>query len=70
MTVTPLYNSTIIDSHIRLFDPHRPQGAPWPEPGGTFHAAHLPEHYWKLAAEHHVIGAITAKACPWRGVNV
>ncbi len=37
--------------------------------GGTFHAAHLPEHYWKLAAEHHVIGAITAKACPWRGVN-
>ena len=30
MPLTP-YSGPIIDSHLHLFDPRRPQGIPWPE---------------------------------------
>ena len=69
MTVTSLYDGPIIDSHIHLFDPRRPQGIPWPEPGNTLYAAHLPAHYWALAEAHRVIGAVAVEASPWRGDN-
>ncbi|NWD27877.1 amidohydrolase family protein [Pseudomonas yamanorum] len=68
MPLTP-YSGPIIDSHLHLFDPRRPQGIPWPEPGNALYAAHLPADYWALAGEHHVIGAIAVEASPWRDDN-
>lgn len=70
MTVSPLYTGPIVDSHIHLFDPRRPQGIPWPEPGNLLHAEHLPEHYWPLATEHQVAGAVAVEASPWRDDNL
>jgi predicted TIM-barrel fold metal-dependent hydrolase len=57
----------IIDSHIHLFDPSRPQGAPYsgpPSPGRTPIAAY-PERYRRLAAPLGVVGAIKVEASPW-----
>lgn len=64
-----LYNGPIIDSHLHLFDPGRPQGIPWPEPGSQLYAAHLPADYWALASPHNVVGAIAVEASPWRDDN-
>ncbi|MGB3126073.1 MAG: amidohydrolase family protein [Pseudomonas sp.] len=68
MPLSP-YSGPIIDSHLHLFDPHRPEGIPWPEPGNRLYAAHLPADYWAIAREHHVIGAIAVEASPCRGDN-
>jgi len=58
----------IIDTHIHLFDPTRPQGAPYsgppPAPGATPIAAY-PERYRKLAVPLGVVGAIKVEASPW-----
>ena len=58
----------IIDTHIHLFDPTRPQGAPYsgpkPAPGETPIAAY-PERYRRLAVPLGVVGAIKVEASPW-----
>ncbi len=64
-----LYTGPIIDSHLHLFDPRRPQGIPWPEPGNRLYAAHLPLDYWTVASSHNVVGAIAVEASPWRDDN-
>ncbi|MFC6340256.1 amidohydrolase family protein [Pseudomonas sp. CCM 7891] len=69
MTIANLYSGPIIDSHLHLFDPRRPQGIPWPEPDNRLYAAHLPADYWALAAGHNVIGAVAVEASPWRDDN-
>lgn len=69
MIVSPAYTGPVVDSHIHLFDPRRPQGIPWPEPGNALYAEHLPEHYWPVATEHAVVGAVAVEASPWRDDN-
>lgn len=66
----------IIDTHIHLFDPTRPQGAPYsgprpalsgverPAPGAAPIAAY-PERYRRLAVPLGVVGAIKVEASPW-----
>ena len=58
----------IIDTHIHLFDPTRPQGAPYsgprPAAGGAPIAAY-PERYRRLAVPLGVVGAIKVEASPW-----
>jgi predicted TIM-barrel fold metal-dependent hydrolase len=56
----------IIDTHIHLFDPTRPQGVPWPEKNDAvlYHPA-LPERYRKIATPLGVTGAIEVEASPW-----
>ena len=58
----------IIDSHIHLFDPTRPQGAPYsgpqPAPGAAPIPAY-PERYRTLAVPLGVVGAIHVEASPW-----
>ena len=66
---TTLYSGPIIDSHLHLFDPHRPQRIPWPEPGSPIYAPHLPADYWAATAKHNVIGAVAVEASPWRDDN-
>ena len=56
----------IIDTHIHLFDPNRPQGAPYtgPKVVGPPVAA-LPARYRALAGPLGAVGAIKVEASPW-----
>ena len=63
MAQTPPY--PIIDTHIHLFDPGRPQGVPWPEKGSEIYRAALPERLRKLAGPLGVRGAIEIECSPW-----
>ena len=55
----------IIDTHIHLFDPTRPQGAPYSGPPGVPVEPSLPPRYRKLAAPPGIVGAIKIEASPW-----
>jgi predicted TIM-barrel fold metal-dependent hydrolase len=58
----------IIDTHIHLFDPTRPQGAPYsgPRPApGVAPIASYPDRYRQLAVPLGVVGAIKVEASPW-----
>jgi L-fucono-1,5-lactonase len=55
----------IIDTHIHLFDPTRPQGAPYTGPPGVRIEPSLPPRYRKLATPLGIVGAIKVEASPW-----
>ena len=57
----------IIDTHIHLFDPTRPQGAPYSGPRvvGQAPVPAYPDRYRKLAAPLGSVGAIKVEASPW-----
>jgi predicted TIM-barrel fold metal-dependent hydrolase len=55
----------IIDTHIHLFDPTRPQGAPYSGPPGVPVEPALPARYRTLAAPLGILGAVKIEASPW-----
>ena len=56
----------IIDTHIHLFDPRRPQGVPWPpKENAVLYQPALPDRYRKIAVPLGVMGAIEVEASPW-----
>ncbi len=56
----------IIDTHIHLFDPRRPQGIPWPpKDDAKLYKPALPERYLKVTAGEGVVGAIEVECSPW-----
>src|SRR5688572_33375181 len=57
----------IIDTRIHLFDPTRPQGAPYsgPRAAGAAPVPAYPDRYRKLAAPLGIVGAIKVEASPW-----
>jgi predicted TIM-barrel fold metal-dependent hydrolase len=56
----------IIDTHIHLFDPTRPQGVPWPpKTNALIYKPTYPDRYRKLVAKHNVVGAIEVECSPW-----
>src|SRR4051812_1478982 len=58
----------IIDTHIHLFDPTRPQGAPYSGPrtaAGTPPQSAYPDRYRQLATPLGIVGAIKVEASPW-----
>src|SRR5215470_6523047 len=56
----------IIDTHIHLFDPRRPQGVPWPEKNDVvLYKPALPERYRKIVTPLGITGAIEVEASPW-----
>jgi len=56
----------IIDTHIHLFDPRRPQGVPWPPKENTvLYQPALPDRYRKIAVPLGITGAIEVEASPW-----
>lgn len=69
--VVPLYPQAtpaipIIDTHIHLFDPRRPQGVPYsghPDAGPPQPA--LPPRYRALASPLGIVGAVKVEASPW-----
>jgi L-fuconolactonase len=56
----------IVDTHIHLFDPTRPQGVPWPpKDNKVLYQPALPDRYRKLATPLGITGAIEVEASPW-----
>ena len=56
----------IIDTHIHLFDPTRPQGVPWPsKTDKVLYQPALPERYRRIAEPFGVAGAIEIECSPW-----
>ena len=55
----------IIDTHIHLFDPTRPQGVPWPsKTNAVLYKPALPARYRKIAVPLGITGAIEVEASP------
>ncbi|MGI9072600.1 MAG: amidohydrolase family protein [Bryobacteraceae bacterium] len=56
----------IIDTHIHLFDPTRPQGVPWPpKDNPVLYKPALPARFRGIAEPLGVVGAIEIEASPW-----
>jgi len=56
----------IIDAHIHLFDPTRPQGVPWPgKDDAVLYKPALPDRYRKIATRLGVVGAIEVECSAW-----
>jgi predicted TIM-barrel fold metal-dependent hydrolase len=56
----------IIDTHIHLFDPTRPEGVPWPGRNNkVLYQPALPERYRKIAEPLGVRGAIEVECSTW-----
>jgi predicted TIM-barrel fold metal-dependent hydrolase len=56
----------IIDTHIHLFDPTRPQGVPWPPKGDpVLYKPALPARFRRITQSLGVVGAIEIEASPW-----
>jgi predicted TIM-barrel fold metal-dependent hydrolase len=56
----------IIDTHIHLFDPTRPQGVPWPpKDNAKLYQPALPPRFRQLAEPHGIVGAIEVECSPW-----
>jgi L-fuconolactonase len=55
----------IIDTHIHLFDPGRPQGIPWPPKDAIFYKPALPAGYRAMTKSLGIVGAIEVECSPW-----
>jgi L-fuconolactonase len=56
----------IIDTHIHLFDPTRPQGVPWPsKDNAILYKPALPSRFRELTKSLGVVGAIEVECSPW-----
>jgi predicted TIM-barrel fold metal-dependent hydrolase len=57
----------MIDTHVHLYDPTRPQGVPWPnkDQPASIYRRFLPGDYAKIAEPHGVVGAIETECSPW-----
>jgi L-fuconolactonase len=56
----------IIDTHIHLYDPRRPQGVPWPpKDDKVITPVALPDVYRKITDGLGIVGAIEVECSPW-----
>lgn len=56
----------ILDTHIHLFDPGRPQGVPWPpRDNPVLYRPALPDRYRNIAEPLGIRGAIEIECSPW-----
>jgi L-fuconolactonase len=56
----------IIDTHIHLYDPTRPQGAPWPgRNNAALYKPTLPARYREVIKEMGIVGAIEVECSTW-----
>lgn len=56
----------ILDTHIHLYDPRRPEGVPWPsKTDAVLYRAVLPDEFRALARDHGVSAAVVVEASPW-----
>lgn len=60
----------MIDAHIHLFDPTRPEGVPWPEKtDSVLYKPALPDRYLTVTRGLDVRGAIAIECSPWESDN-
>ena len=60
------YSVPIIDTHVHLYDPTRPQGVPWPSPEqASIYRTFLPADYRRIAEPFGVVGMIETECSPW-----
>src|SRR4029079_3553655 len=60
------YSVPIIDTHVHLYDPSRPQGVPWPDPAQvSISRTFLPADYRRSAEPFGVVVTIEAECSPW-----
>lgn len=65
MTVDAL-SIPVIDTHIHLFDPGRPQGIPWPsQDDAVLYKPALPRRYHEVTRGLGIAGAIELECSPW-----
>ena len=63
---TPADAIPVIDSHIHLYDPSRPQGVPWPDKGNKIlYQTSLPGRYRPIARPLGIVGAIEIECSSW-----
>jgi L-fucono-1,5-lactonase len=56
----------VIDTHIHLFDPTRPEGVPWPSKNNSvLYQPALPDRYRKIAVPFGIKGAIEVECSTW-----
>ena len=56
----------IIDTHIHLYDPTRPEGVPWPPKDGAVpYRTTLPSRFREVSKSSGVVGAIEVECSPW-----
>ena len=53
----------IIDTHVHIYDPFRPEGAPWPDPDNKLlYRTTLPQHVKEQAVPEQVDGVVVVEA--------
>lgn len=56
----------IIDAHVHLYDPTRPQGVPWPHESQTsLYRPYLPADHRRTVSPLNVVGMIKVECSPW-----
>lgn len=56
----------VIDTHVHLYDPFRPQGAPWPQKRNpVLYQTSLPSRYRPIAEPLGIVGAIEVECSGW-----
>ena len=56
----------IIDTHVHIYDPFRPEGAPWPDPDNKLlYRTTLPQHVKEQAVPEQVDGVVVVEASEW-----
>ncbi len=56
----------ILDTHVHLYDPTRPEGVPWPPKANTLiYKKTLPDRLREASAGLNVVGAIEVECSPW-----
>lgn len=62
----PKLTIPIIDTHIHLYDPSRPQGVPWPPKTNTLiYKTTLPSRLREVTKGLGVVGAVEVECSPW-----
>jgi len=63
---TPAIAIPVIDAHIHLYDPFRPQGVPWPaKENQALYQTSLPAQYRTIAQPLGIVGAIEVECSNW-----
>jgi len=62
----PASSIPVIDTHIHLYDPSRPQGVPWPrKTNEILYKTSLPRRYRTIVDPLGIVGAIEVECSPW-----